>query len=331
MDSTTDERFSAQTTTGYSGNEYQHSAQYKVATIALFLGCSVLLVGLNALVVVSFLFKRIPRTQPNFLMFQLAIADGATGVSLFINMFSSIFYSLSKSNSYCTFETLSSICCLMASAFCILGLTTDRLQALRDPLVYNADMTTRRYIASTLLVWLIPVSVFFFLPMIWFQDLEDTPLKICYTLYIMKREFVAYALLPASVMMYVCVSIAYIPILKMAIKQSRAIGAADLDRDQNQVKMKSQLRILKTATLVLVPYFVGWMPWCFTAAVIVYNEHEYNFPGTTFTILQYCSYPVALISGINPIIYAARMPEYRRAFRACLGCPTQVSPATLGA
>ncbi|ELT92260.1 hypothetical protein CAPTEDRAFT_189509 [Capitella teleta] len=321
---TAEDNSSAQLPTNNTIAEYHHSATYKVTTSIMFTGCTLVLLGLNALVVISFLFKRISRTQPNFYMFQLAIADGATGLLMPVNMFSTIFYSLSKSTRYCSFETMSAISCMMASTFCILGLTVDRMQALRYPLLYNSDMTVTRYVASTLWVWLIPISVYFVLPMVWLQELEDTPLKICYTLYIMKREFVAYILLPGIFLLFACVCIAYVPILKMAVTQSRAIRAVALD--QNETKLKSQLQILKTATMVLLPYFAGWMPWAFITSLIVYNEHEYNFPGTTFKMMQYSAYPAIFTSGINPIIYAARMPEYRRAFKACLGCHGQVAP-----
>ncbi|ELU03187.1 hypothetical protein CAPTEDRAFT_195578 [Capitella teleta] len=323
---TTEESFADATTAG-SSTEHQYSTQYKVSTVALFAACTVIIAGLNALVIISFLFKGIPRTQSNFYMFQLAIADGLLGLSMPINMLSSISYALSKNTPYCAFETLWTVSCVMASGFGILCLTRDRFQALRYPLVYDSDMTTKRYIASTLLVWLIPVSVFFVLPQIWFQGLEDTPLKTCYTLYILKREFVAYIFLPICFMLNGSVSTVYVLILKMAVKQSRAVGAGALD--QAEVKRKSQRRILKTATLVLVPFFICWMSWCFTAAAIVYDDHEYNIPGAKFVFLQYSAYLVILTSAVNPIIYAARMPEYRRAFKACLGCSAQLVSTVL--
>ncbi|ELU06323.1 hypothetical protein CAPTEDRAFT_122498 [Capitella teleta] len=285
--------------------------------------CAVILIGLNTLVVISFIFKRIPRTLPNFFMFQLAIADGAIGCLGPVNIFSSIFESLSKSTPYCKFETMPVVCCVTASGFCILGLTLDRLRALRNPLLYDSSMMAGRYVASTLWVWIIPLAIYYILPMIWFQDLKDTPLKTCYTLYIMKREFVAFFLLPGMLLIFASVSVVYVPILKIAIKQTRSIQA--MIADQNDTNMKSHLQILKTATMILLPYVLGWMPWCFVTAAIVYDEDEYNFPGTKFKIMQFIAYPLVLQSAINPLIYAARMPEYRIAFKSCLGCSSQVS------
>ncbi|ELU15605.1 hypothetical protein CAPTEDRAFT_213949 [Capitella teleta] len=321
MDSTTDGTWTPATTDSTS-SEYQYTTLYKALQCILLLGCAVILVGLNSLVVLSFLFKRIPRTLSNFYMFQLAIADGATGFFVFFNVFSNIFYTLSKSTAYCMFETIPAISCLMASTFCILGLTIDRLRALRNPLVYIPDMTTKKYITSALGVWIIPVTVFFILPMAWYPHLEDTPLKACHTLYILKREFTSYFFLPSIFLIFASVSVVYVPILKMAIKHSREIQA--MAPDQNEIKMKSQLQILKTATMILLPYFAGWMPWTFFTAAIVYNDDKFNSPGGIFTVTLYIAYPLILTSGVNPIIYAARMPEYRQAFRAFFGCQTQM-------
>ena len=306
----------------------QKTVHYKIASSVIFITTTFFLIGLNSLVIISYLFKRIPRTLPNFYIFHMAMADILVGFSLPVNMMTVIFESLSRNTNYCKVETLCPVCCMMASNICSLALTSDRWQALKNSLTYDSSMTTKRFIERSLLVWVIPILGYLILPMAWSNDLTNTPLKKCYAVYIMKREFVAFVLLPGILVIFGVVVALYIPIIQMAVHHVRAISASSVDAEADNRKIKSHLNILKTATLVLLPFYGGWMPWCLTATTIVYSEDQYDHPGLRFKILAYLSFPPIMNSFINPIIYATRMPEYRRAFKACLGCVNTVGPAS---
>lgn len=307
--------------------KHRYSVTFKVVSILILIILMIILIGVNSLVVFSFLFKHIPRTRANFYMFQLAIADLSVGFVMPFNIISIAFDSLSDSTTFCMVETGITIFILVGSVCCILGLTIDRLQALHESLNYIAEMTQKQYIIRTLSTWFFPFVLCFILPMFWHNALPETPVKACYTLYILKREFSAYIFLPMVFIIFTMVAIVYIPILKIAVRHSRSISSTSYDVHRDIISlnkhMKSQLRILKTTTMVLCPLFGGWMPWVFVAAHIVYRPEEYKNPGMLFQISQFISYPGVLNSGINPIIYAARMPEYRNAFKALLRCNHQ--------
>jgi hypothetical protein len=214
----------------------------------------------------------------------------------------------------------------------MLSMTFDRLQSLKNSLTYDSEMTTRRYIGRTLQVWLLPIILIFILPFAWHNELSETPLNACWTIYIVKREFTAYIFLPIFFWSSVAVVAMYIPIMKIALRHSRSIAAQQVNPEQS-LNFKKELAILKTATTIILPFFACWLPWCLIAATFVYNIDEYMSPGPRFAILPYTSFLAILASGINPIIYAVRLLEYRAAFKHLLRlscCNTRVAPASNG-
>ncbi|ELU03804.1 hypothetical protein CAPTEDRAFT_199249 [Capitella teleta] len=304
--------------------EHSYSETFKAVSISILLLLTVFIIGVNSLVILAFAGNHIPRTKSNFYMLLLAIADVCVGFVLPINVISIAVDSLANNTTFCMFETAVTIGVLSSSTCCILALTIDRLEALRKALEYSSDMSLRMYFERSAFVLFFPCVLCLILPFAWHNDLQDTPVKACYTLYILKRKFCSYVFLPMIFIIFTAVALTYIPILKIALRHSRSIHSMDAEVNADTANrnrhMKHQLRILKTATMVLLPFFGGWMPWIFTAASVIYNPDEYANPGMPFNISQFISYPGVLNSGINPFIYAARLPEYRQAFKKLLGC-----------
>jgi hypothetical protein len=314
------------TTTAAAAAAKGYSTKYIIRTTLLFSFFTIFIVSQNALVILAYFWKHIPRNSSSFYMLQMAIADLLVGVSMPINMVSSLVKSFESNSKYCVMETMACIACLVASTISILSLTVDRLQALRNPYNYDPEIITRRYVIRSLTIWVVPVTLFFILPMIWHSDLAQTPLKVCFTLYIMRREFVQFILLPTLFGLILAVWLTYAPILHLAFQHLRAIRDVSPEASAH---VRSQLQILKTATMILLPFVAGWMPWLIVASGIVSDTKEYEHPGKKFQVLQFIAYPAITTSGINPIIYTARMPEFRRAFRALLGCKNAVEPTTM--
>ena len=177
-----------------------------------------------------------------------------------------------------------------------------------------------RYVTHTLRVWLIPLALVFVLPLFWHNKLEETLFKTCFTMYILKHSFFFYILIPMMFIVFISVFVLYIPIIAIALRHLRNIHANDVSTELKQY-MAQQLRILKTATIVLLPFFAGFMPWLLTASIIVYDGETYQNPGLIFKVNGYTTYPAILTSGINPFIYAARMPDFKAAFKKqlCIG------------
>ncbi|ELU00150.1 hypothetical protein CAPTEDRAFT_200653 [Capitella teleta] len=306
-----------------------YSLEYRVITTILFVCCMAFLIFANGLVILSYALKKVPRTLSYYYLSMLAGVDMSIGFAMPFNIVSSASVQLSSSTTYCLMETLFTMCAITGSSFTMLSLTIDRYMALSSPLLYVAEMTQRRYIERTLLVWFVPITVFFILPLCWHNELDETPVKTCFTLYILKREYTAYITLPIAFCNVIGVAFTYIPIISIALRQSRSIHASQPERDSEQSrKMRSHVKMVKTTSMVLVPYYAAWIPWCIFASGVVYSQDSYANPGLFFTAAQYATFGVLVNSGINPFVFAARMPVYKAAFKSLLRCKTGIEPAT---
>jgi hypothetical protein len=176
------------------------------------------------------------------------------------------------------------------------------------------------------MMWTPPVLLFFILPLMWHNDLGKTPLKACYTIYILHRDFIRFIMIPIVTLIFAGVIMAYIPILQTDLRVTRSMRTSPADSSSFSY-MRSQLKILKTATMVLFPCFASWLPWCLTASSIVYSDKEYHYPDLKFKVVRFLPYLVIIVPIVNPLIYASRMPEFRTAFKSMLIRENAVAPA----
>ena len=80
-------------------------------------------------------------------------------------------------------------------------------------------------------------------------------------------------------------------------------------------KRRTTLKQLKSFMIVVGVFFLCWFPFLVLLALQTYGN---EFTKTIFQIFQYTYYPAYLNSGLNPVIYALRMKDFKlAALRLC--------------
>ena len=77
-----------------------------------------------------------------------------------------------------------------------------------------------------------------------------------------------------------------------------------------QEKRRTTLKQLKTFLIVVGVFFLCWFPFLVLLSLQTYGN---IFTKTAFKIFKYTNYPAILNSGLNPVIYALRMKDFRQA------------------
>ena len=88
--------------------------------------------------------------------------------------------------------------------------------------------------------------------------------------------------------------------------ESRALETIEKLKEKRRATFKQ----LKTFVIVVGVYLLCWCPFLLLLAAQCYG---YVFTTTMFKFFKYSNYPALLNSGLNPIIYAWRMKDFRLA------------------
>jgi hypothetical protein len=143
-------------------------------------------------------------------------------------------------------------------------------------------MTTRRYVMSALLIWMLPLVLCGILPLLWHNDIYVTGCKpICEMLLVLKLNYFKILMIPAFGMvsivligMYVRIfRIAHVPMTRIREQERTTTNAQANDKDDNR---KHQLKLLKTGFIVFASLYACWLPFFLISSVQVYEKDFHN-------------------------------------------------------
>lgn len=264
----------------------------------------------NGLVVASFGRHSRLRTITNYFVVSLAAADILVGVISIPIWISMLLYSSGGD----TLQQVYYVLDLFAGTCSILHLVTislERFFAVVYP-IRHRNTSANVYYVSLIFVWIIPAAAC------------GSALK----LRVENRQ---------ANMLFLFIVFFVIPLLVILFTYARIWHAASHriqpSHDTSRT-MKRDMRIAVTIALVIGFFVIAWLPFFIVQLLIVFCKRCQ--PGIFSTeLLLFLKFMHYSNSAVNPIVYAVKIPEFRRAFKQlvslCLYCCTNQSSRSVTA
>jgi len=270
-----------------------------------FLGVVHILQGLastsgNILVFILVIYNRRLRTRSNAFLLSLATSDFLVGAILG-PMFAVQFFS-HEHRENCDFNTirryLSTL--LMGGAVGSIALISyDRWAHLSKTVRYNDFMSKKKVVVLIAIAWIIPILI----PLV---------------------RLTSEAVYSAIVIVYVCLLLALMMTCYLVI--TKIVRMREINFRQRRETTKclrattKHIRVAKAVILVILCLLVTFMPICIYLGVTALNGLSPGMINISDDTKENCYAVLITIglanSGINPVIYYFRMPEFRKSMKS---------------
>mgnify|MGYP001794861380 CR=1 FL=1 len=254
----------------------------------------------NALVTGSFIRHRRLRTFTNYFVVSLSVADMLVGLISVPMWMLNLLYSVGDQVFQNIFRSMD-IFAGVASILHLMVISLERYYAVAFP-VRHRNTNANTYIILLVLVWVVPALVAATTK----YSIENLG----------KKEnilflFVVFFMFPLLLILFT-----YAGIWVAARKRIQPMLTSR--------SKKSDMRIAVTIALVVGFFIIAWLPFFVVQLVVVYcgpRSCPQAFDPRLLLFLKFMHYSN---SAVNPVIYAVKIPEFRRAFRQlvaiCLCC-----------
>lgn len=248
----------------------------------------------NALVVGSFIRHRHLRTFTNYFVASLAVADitvGAVSIPMWMTIlllaprdrvFSQVYFFLDS------FSGTTSILHLMM-------ISLERFFAIKYP-VRHRNTGANVYYVFLVFVWVLPATMCGVS-----LELKKTERHLNIMIF-----FVAFFVIPLLVILF-----AYGGIWKVV--RNRIMPQ---EGQSGQRSLKRDMRVIVTIALVILFFVIAWLPFFIVNVVTIYCPTCKTFNPHLILFMKFMHYSN---SAVNPVVYAVKIPEFRRAFRQLVG------------
>ncbi|KAK3750706.1 hypothetical protein QZH41_017260, partial [Actinostola sp. cb2023] len=277
--------------TNNSQSDNMMTLESNITWTAIYVFVGIFIIFFNALVLLSFFKNKSLRTRTNYFIASLAWADFLVG-AISIPGWLAIILTGYDGNSllgqvWTAFDMLAGI----GSIFHLMALSWDRLCAIVWPLRHRL-YTRRKYIGILCLVWGFSIVV--------------SGLSVIGN----QRNKKAYNV-------SVIVLCFFLPLVGIVVAQGTIfyqIHQTRYRREQRSIRhIKREIRAAKTISIMIVLFVIGWLPF-FTIALINYIT-TVAYSAHAVLAVKFLQYSNSLF---NPILYAQKFPEFRRAYAAML-------------
>ncbi|XP_031662001.1 trace amine-associated receptor 13c-like [Oncorhynchus kisutch] len=269
---------------------------------------SAVTVFLNVLVIISISHFKQLHTPTNLLIFSLAVSDLLVGLIVIPVVTVAIMESCWGFGEYfCAFQFYISFLCTSLSLGNLVLISIDRYVAVCDPLLYHSRITIRRMMCFISITWC--CCIIYDAVIIKNVVNVQTPGRCLKECFIVEGKTWVNNIIYIAITMAVPCSIIitlYMKIFLVARSQARKVfskQAASVSGVKTVQANKSERKAAKTLGIVVVNYFICWIPSLFV----------YFF--SSFLIEIFSSYFISFLplvnSLINPIIYAFFYPWFK--------------------
>uniref|UniRef100_A0A667WSL1 Cannabinoid receptor 1 n=1 Tax=Myripristis murdjan TaxID=586833 RepID=A0A667WSL1_9TELE len=283
------------------------SQQLAVAVLALTLGTFTVLENLMVLYVI--LQSQTLRSRPSYhFIGSLAVAD-LIGSIIFVYSFLD-FHVLHRKDSpdIFLFKLAGVIASFTASVGSLFLTAIDRYISIHRPMAYKRIVTKTKAIIAFSMMWSISIIISF-LPLLGWNCKRLN--SVCSDIFpLIDQKYLMFWIGITSILVLFIIY-AYMFILWKA-HHHRSVTQARMD-----------LRLAKTLVLILVALIICWGP---VLAIMVYDLF-WKVNDFIKTVFAFCSMLCLLNSTVNPVIYAMRSKDLRRAFlNICQVCRGTTQP-----
>ena len=265
---------------------------------------------------VVFVFGRNGRYKKsqNFFIIQLALADFVLGVTLPYQTYAMVYPKLLRYINLCVLKYTLPLFSMGTSILSLIVLSADRYLAIHRPLTYQDTLNMTQRFLTVSLIWGLAALACFVPSFIWNEGWSKGDVGECDLVLILKEEFCIYFMPLCFFGASFIILGLYIRILMTATRQARLIQAQEAGASNN--KAKKELKAARTVAMVLGTFYFCWLPFICCLCLQVFLNLQHNT--TVILIRGFVVFLAQFNSGMNPVIYAFRMAEFRQQVRKML-------------
>ena len=339
MDANSSDQFNPPYVTVPATDVYYSYAERQI--LAAITGTTAILgVTGNALIILAVLLSRKLRHTTNYFVLNLSVADLLTSLDLPLIVLSLLRGEWPLPDPICVGSAIVVLTCLTVSINCLTCVALNRCILITKPItVYRKIFTSRRTAIAIAFSWLFPLSVLLTAAGTGFIKLGFDPEFFVCT-WIISQSNPGYYLVfffTAMVAQFSAILWSYVCVFRHVRKHARAVGhmedgptasvapqasrrietdgptasnAAPAARRERRHQNKLQIDVTKNLFFVVCVFTLCISPFGLS---LVLQQHGRRLYPVGATIL-------ACNSCVNPIIYAAKHPQFRSVFKAILLC-----------
>ena len=262
----------------------------------------------NGLVIFVFLKSAKLNSSPSSaFIINLAVSDFLVGIFMALHIAMYLHSEMLQDVHVCILRYVTLFLTQSASVNGLLALTYDRYYAINWPLHYTAQMSRCRISALIGTAWLVAFGLGFVLPLLWHNEIAISPTGAeCDLAIVLKSELLLYIAFPCFVLCSAVMVYLYVCIFSIARKHAKCISKDSSEKES----FKSKMKLTKTGVVVLGVFLGCWLPFFVIMSVQLFsgirNDPRLTNSRTCSSLLAVCN------SGLNPIIYALRIPIFRQ-------------------
>nr|XP_055063184.1 trace amine-associated receptor 6-like [Misgurnus anguillicaudatus] len=266
----------------------------KVESIVLYMFiflASILTVFLNLLVIISISHYKKLHTPTNLLILSLAVADLIVGLIVIplmgVRYIETCWY---FGETFCSLFLFIVFTVVSASLGNLVFISVDRYIAVTDPLRYTVRVTTYKTIFCIIVNWICSViySVIILYDSLFYPEKKAGCFGTCAVSFLLKHvvmDLIITFIFPSSVIMSL-----YVKIFCVAKHQAKVVSC-------NTGISRSERKAAKTLGIVVVVYFLCWIPYY----MVILTEGNESKESIEFHLTCWVVY---MNSCMNPLIYA---------------------------
>ncbi|XP_064831661.1 trace amine-associated receptor 13c-like [Oncorhynchus masou masou] len=267
---------------------------------------SAVTVFLNLLVIISISHFKQLHTPTNLLILSLAVSDLLVGLIVIPVVTVALLESCWGFGEYfCVFHVYITFLCTSLSLGNLVLISIDRYVAVCDPLLYHSKITTTRMMCCIFITWCCCI--------IYRAAIVNSFVNVQVPSRCLKECFIVDGIISFNIIYIVITMVVpcsiiitlYMNIFVVARSQARKVFSKETNSESGVKTLqanKSERKAAKTLSIVVVNYFICWIPSLFI----------YFFSSFLVDILSYFIIFMPLVNSlINPIIYAFFYPWFK--------------------
>ncbi|XP_028409134.1 D(1C) dopamine receptor-like [Dendronephthya gigantea] len=266
-------------------NLYIASALYVLISLMSIIGNSLVLAA-------YFKTSKIRNNRTNFLIVSLSCADmiaGCFAIPLYMYLMLIQFRGYNQSAEYFVYQ-FTDVFSITASVWHLAFISLERYFAIIWPVIHHVATST---------TWFIAIGI------LWFISILSAGLSL--ELYKFKMKYIIYNTASLFGLPAIIIIFCYLSIMYSTIRRSYVTSRQTFERE---------LKVSLTIFILIFLFIICWCPF-FTAALVSSKCHCISL-----TVVVYLKALHFATSCVNPVVYAARIPDFRKAFTKIL--PKQI-------